>query len=131
MRQSPLRTMGTAGAHSRPRFAAREWTIPPPRWRSQDLIRLRKAIVCLPARYREVVIPCDLHGLSYAAAAGVINTPEGTIGSRLHRGRALLAERLRCRDPQSSRIDSRPCGEESRMNDRMTSCGSKKPTLDN
>jgi RNA polymerase sigma-70 factor (ECF subfamily) len=71
--------------------------------RSQDLIRLRKAIVGLPSRYREVVILCDLHSLSYADAAAVIDTPVGTVRSRLHRGRMLLAERLRCRESQSSR----------------------------
>jgi RNA polymerase sigma-70 factor, ECF subfamily len=70
--------------------------------RSQDLIRLRRAIVGLPSRYREVVILCDLHGLSYAEAARVIETPVGTVRSRLHRSRMLLAERLRCRGPQDS-----------------------------
>jgi RNA polymerase sigma-70 factor, ECF subfamily len=71
--------------------------------RAQNLIRLRKAIVGLPSRYREVVILCDLHELSYAEAAGVIGTPVGTVRSRLHRGRTLLAERFRCRDPHGSR----------------------------
>ncbi len=71
--------------------------------RSQDLSRLRKAIVGLPARYREVVILCDLHGLSYAEAAGVINTPVGTLRSRLHRARNLLVEHLRRREPEGSR----------------------------
>jgi RNA polymerase sigma-70 factor (ECF subfamily) len=71
--------------------------------RSQDLSRLRKAIVDLPSRYREVVVLCDLHGLSYAEAAGVVNVPVGTIRSRLHRGRTLLVERLRCPDPTGAR----------------------------
>jgi RNA polymerase sigma-70 factor (ECF subfamily) len=71
--------------------------------RSLDLIRLRKAIVGLPSRYREVVILCDLHGLSYAEAAGAIDTPVGTVRSRLHRGRTLLVERLRCAQPEGSR----------------------------
>jgi RNA polymerase sigma-70 factor (ECF subfamily) len=71
--------------------------------RSQDLIRLRKAIIDLPSRYREVVILCDLHGLSYADAANVIDTPIGTLRSRLHRARNLLIARLRCPDPNGSR----------------------------
>ena len=71
--------------------------------RSQDLIRLRKAIVDLPSRYREIVILCDLHGLSYAEAARVIDAPVGTVRSRLHRGRNLLIECLRCQDPRGSR----------------------------
>jgi RNA polymerase sigma-70 factor, ECF subfamily len=76
--------------------------------RSQDLIRLRRAIVDLPSRYREVVILCDLHGLPYAEAARVIDTPVGTVRSRLHRSRTLLAECLRRREPQdSSTVGSR------------------------
>jgi RNA polymerase sigma factor (sigma-70 family) len=45
--------------------------------RSEGLLRLRKAIVSLPSRFREVVILCDLHGLSYAEAAGVIDARVG------------------------------------------------------
>jgi RNA polymerase sigma-70 factor, ECF subfamily len=70
--------------------------------RSEDLRRLRKAIVSLPSRYREVVILCDLHGLSYAEAAGVLDAPVGTVRSRLHRGRNLLVERLQCLEPEGS-----------------------------
>jgi RNA polymerase sigma-70 factor (ECF subfamily) len=71
--------------------------------RSEDLLRLRTAIVSLPSRYREVVILCDLHGLSYAEAAGALNVPVGTVRSRLHRGRNLLVERLQCLEPEGSR----------------------------
>jgi RNA polymerase sigma-70 factor, ECF subfamily len=63
--------------------------------RSQDVARVRKAILDVPSRYREVVILCDLHGLSYAEAAHVIEIPVGTVRSRLNRGRASLIERLR------------------------------------
>jgi RNA polymerase sigma-70 factor, ECF subfamily len=68
---------------------------------SQNLSRLRKAIVDLPSRYREVVILCALHGLSYIDAADAIGIPVSTVRSRLHRGRTLLSERLR--DPGASR----------------------------
>ena len=64
---------------------------------SQDLVRLRNAIVALPSRYREVVILCDLHDLSYADAARALGSPVGTVRSRLHRGRAMLVQRLRPR----------------------------------
>ena len=70
---------------------------------SLDLIRLGRAICSLPSRYREVVILCDLHGLAYAEAARVIDAPVGTVRSRLHRGRTLLVERLRCAQPERSR----------------------------
>ena len=49
-------------------------------------------------RYREVIILCDLQELDYAETAAVLNVPIGTVRSRLHRGRALLIERLRRRD---------------------------------
>jgi RNA polymerase sigma-70 factor (ECF subfamily) len=56
---------------------------------------LRRCIVSLPHRYREVVILCDLHELTYLEAAAAIKTGVGTVRSRLHRGRELLAQKLR------------------------------------
>ncbi len=75
--------------------------------RSQDLIRLRKAIVSLPSRYREVIVLCALHELSYTDAAAVIGMPVSTVRSRLHRGRALLVERLRSPQAEHSRMVAR------------------------
>ena len=49
---------------------------------------LRRAVVTLPRRYREVVVLCDLEEVDYADAA------IGTVRSRLHRARALLLEKL-------------------------------------
>ena len=70
---------------------------------SQDLLRLRRAIVSLPSRYREAVILCDLHDLSYAEAAAVLGSPVGTVRSRLHRARSLLAQRFHSRESSSRR----------------------------
>jgi len=56
---------------------------------------LRRCILSLPPRYREVVVLCDLHELSYVEAAAAIHTEIGTVRSRLHRGRELLAQKLR------------------------------------
>jgi RNA polymerase sigma-70 factor (ECF subfamily) len=67
--------------------------------RSQDLQRLRAAILALPCRFREVVILCDLQELSYADAGRALGVSIGTVRSRLHRGRTLLAARLRCEAP--------------------------------
>jgi len=64
--------------------------------RGRDLDALRRAIVGLPARYREAVVLCDLQEFSYADAAAAVGCAIGTIRSRLHRGRALLARRV-CR----------------------------------
>jgi len=63
---------------------------------------LRRAILALPAGYREVVVLCDLHELSYAEAARALGCAVGTVRSRLHRARALLAERMAPRKPSSS-----------------------------
>jgi RNA polymerase sigma-70 factor, ECF subfamily len=62
--------------------------------RQRHLISLRKAIVALPVRYREVVVLCDLHELSYADAAATLGCAVGTVRSRLHRGRNILARHL-------------------------------------
>jgi len=61
---------------------------------AQNLDRLRQVIRALPSRYREVVILCELNGLPYADAAAAIGRPVGTVRSRLHRARRLIAERL-------------------------------------
>jgi RNA polymerase sigma-70 factor (ECF subfamily) len=62
--------------------------------RRRHLEALRRAVLALPVRYREAVVLCDLHELSYADAAMAIGCAIGTVRSRLHRGRALLAQRL-------------------------------------
>jgi RNA polymerase sigma-70 factor (ECF subfamily) len=66
--------------------------------RSDTLQRLRDAILSLPSRYREVVILCDLEGVTYETAAASIGCAIGTIRSRLHRARQLLATKLRRTD---------------------------------
>jgi RNA polymerase sigma-70 factor (ECF subfamily) len=65
---------------------------------SQERTRLRRAIAALPSRYREVVVLCALHGLTYAEAAAIVGVPVGTIRSRLSRGRRAIADRLRAED---------------------------------
>lgn len=59
------------------------------RWR-----RLRQVIAELPSRYREVIILCAIHGLSYAEVAVILGTPVGTVRSRLSRARHAVAERI-------------------------------------
>ncbi len=58
---------------------------------SQQLTRLRHGIRRLPSRYREALILCDVHGLSYGEAAAVLDVPIGTVRSRLNRARARIA----------------------------------------
>jgi RNA polymerase sigma-70 factor (ECF subfamily) len=62
--------------------------------RQRDVQYLRRAIVRLPARYREVIVLCDLQDVSYAEAAQALGCAIGTVRSRLHRARHLLADKL-------------------------------------
>jgi RNA polymerase sigma-70 factor (ECF subfamily) len=61
---------------------------------AETVERVRGAIASLPSIYREVVVLCELNDLDYQAAASVMNCPVGTVRSRLHRARAMLAVRL-------------------------------------
>ena len=71
--------------------------------RDEAVHALRRAILALPAGYREAVVLCDLHEMSYAEAANVLGCAIGTVRSRLHRARALLAERLAARASTATR----------------------------
>lgn len=70
--------------------------------REEQVRSVRRAVLALPGGYREVVVLCDLHEVSYAEAARVLGCAVGTIRSRLHRARALLAERLSAKDARSA-----------------------------
>jgi RNA polymerase sigma factor (sigma-70 family) len=48
----------------------------------------------LPEKYRILLLLCDLEGKTRKDVARQLNVPEGTIGGRLIRARALLARRL-------------------------------------
>lgn len=63
--------------------------------RQETIESVRAAVLGLPMHYREVVVLCELQEMEYAEAAGVLGCAVGTVRSRLHRARALLAERLR------------------------------------
>jgi RNA polymerase sigma-70 factor (ECF subfamily) len=54
-----------------------------------------RAIGELPEEYRSALVMSDVHGLRYAEIARVLGVPEGTVKSRLFRGRRLLQDRLR------------------------------------
>jgi len=71
--------------------------------RDQSRRSLRRAILALPAGYRETVVLCDLHELSYQDAARVLGCAVGTVRSRLHRARALLSEKLAPTKARSNR----------------------------
>jgi RNA polymerase sigma-70 factor (ECF subfamily) len=63
--------------------------------RAETIELVRRAVLALPEKYREVVVLCDLEEMSYADASQILDCAVGTVRSRLHRGRALLIEKLR------------------------------------
>ena len=72
--------------------------------------QLRRAILRLPVHYREVVVLCELNGLSYEEAAKIAGCPVGTVRSRLNRARQMLIDRckvLLASDRAPERAESR------------------------
>jgi RNA polymerase sigma-70 factor (ECF subfamily) len=53
----------------------------------------------IPAHYQDIILLCDVEGMSYKEIAGALHLPIGTVMSRLHRGRALLRAQLSAREP--------------------------------
>jgi RNA polymerase sigma-70 factor, ECF subfamily len=62
--------------------------------RAESIEAVRDAVLTLPIAYREAIVLCDLQELSYVDAAAALGCAVGTVRSRLHRGRALLAAKL-------------------------------------
>lgn len=55
---------------------------------------ISNALASIPEDFRDVVYMADVDGFSYKEIAEIMNTPVGTVMSRLHRGRKLLRELL-------------------------------------
>ena len=55
---------------------------------------VKDAVENLPTQYREVVLLADVQGFSYKEIAEILEIPDGTVMSRLHRGRAKLQKAL-------------------------------------
>ena len=51
-------------------------------------------LAALPAKYRDAIILCELQGVPRAEAAKTLGLREGTLSSRLARGRDMLRKRL-------------------------------------
>ncbi len=58
-------------------------------------LEVRAALARLPEQQRLALLLVDMHGLSVAEAAEVLEVAEGTVKSRCFRGRAALADLLR------------------------------------
>jgi len=48
----------------------------------------------IPEPYQDIILLCDVEGLTYKEIADALTIPIGTVMSRLHRGRALLRKQL-------------------------------------
>jgi RNA polymerase sigma factor (sigma-70 family) len=73
-----------AGSQSRPEAAGV----------SPEAEALDQELQGLPDKYRAPIVLCDLEGHSMREAARLVGCPEGTLSSRLTRGRVLLGRRL-------------------------------------
>jgi RNA polymerase sigma-70 factor, ECF subfamily len=75
------------------------WTVPvrfaaPDAGEGAMTLSTRRTLEALPAGFRDVIILVDLEQRTYVDAASALGVPVGTVMSRLHRGRKLLAERM-------------------------------------
>jgi RNA polymerase sigma factor (sigma-70 family) len=70
---------------------------------------VRRGLEMLPEKLREAVVLRDLQGLSYQEMADRLHLPEGTVKSRINRGREELARLLlRAQQPGRSGRGPRP-----------------------
>ena len=58
------------------------------------LVILDAELEALPQKYRSAIVLCDLQGMTAQQAAAEVGCPPKTLGTRLSRGRAILARRL-------------------------------------
>jgi RNA polymerase sigma-70 factor (ECF subfamily) len=74
------------------------WTkpesFPQPDSTARLTVTTEKAVASLPAGFRSVLLLVDMEQRSYREAATELGLPVGTVMSRLHRGRKMLASRL-------------------------------------
>lgn len=56
--------------------------------------RIIKAIDSLKPKLKEVILLCDIEGMTYEQAASKLNVPIGTIKSRIYNAKKELAEQL-------------------------------------
>jgi RNA polymerase sigma-70 factor (ECF subfamily) len=67
-----------------------------------------RAIDALPEEYRSAVVLSDIQELRYAEIAKILGIPEGTVKSRLFRGRRLLQRKLRGYAEDMGYVSARP-----------------------
>jgi RNA polymerase sigma-70 factor (ECF subfamily) len=66
--------------------------------------RVWQAVDALPDRLRSVVTLNAIHGHDVREVAGLLDLPEGTVKSRLHQARKMLAEKLQWLVKSTNRV---------------------------
>ena len=89
------RTCGTSSAPESPQRAVE---------RSEATRFLRDGLASLSPELKEAVILRDLEGMAYQEIAELLSIPEGTVKSRINRGRIELARLLGKRRAQAERL---------------------------
>jgi len=78
----------------------------------QTTNQVTAAIASLPDEFNRVILLRDIEGLSYQEVADILDIPQGTVMSRLSRGRRLLATRLIKDQYLEKRLSASGTGEE-------------------
>ncbi|HET7584435.1 MAG TPA: sigma-70 family RNA polymerase sigma factor [Gemmatimonadaceae bacterium] len=87
-----------------------------------------RAIDALPQDYRAAVVLSDVHGLRYAEIAEILGIPEGTVKSRLFRGRRILQRALVGYATEMGYIKPRPASSSAARADAATAASSDSGT---
>ena len=62
-------------------------------------VDVQAALEALSPEFRAAIVLCDLEGFSYEEVSETLGVKLGTVRSRIHRGRAMLREKLAHRNP--------------------------------
>jgi RNA polymerase sigma-70 factor (ECF subfamily) len=62
--------------------------------RREITAHVRRAISMVPSKFRVALVLRDIQGLSYEEVGGILGLPEGTVKSRINRGRLRVREIL-------------------------------------
>src|SRR6266568_8499481 len=69
---------------------------------------IMRALADLPESFRQAIYLADIEGYRYSEIAELMGTPLGTVMSRIHRGRAMLRQKLRGYAPRGGYAPSPP-----------------------
>ena len=100
---------GEASDGPAPDEAPPQWDGEPMDWEHVDE-KLKAAIEEMRPEYREVLLMWSVEGLKYREIAEILQVPIGTVMSRLHRARKVLADMLLDDDEAVERLGLRPAG---------------------